>query len=180
MRSKTYLKRVFKTISKYKLVENGDVIFVALSGGKDSASALFALKTYIEHNNVDCELKGFHINFDLPISEKVVKTVEKQVKMAGVELIVVSTKDLGISLAEAVKKTRRPICSICGVLKRYILVEKMRQTPHSLQMHEINIVPGKGIVVIKPVEVRKEDITLPKQVMERIQRSMEKKEIELP
>ena len=67
-----------------------------------------------------------------------------------------------------------------GVLKRYILIEKMRQTNHSLQMHEIAILPGRGLTIIKPVEMRKEDISLPKHVIERIQRAVERKEVEAP
>lgn len=94
---------------------------MALSGGKDSASALFALKKYIEENNVDCELKGFHINFGFPISNKVQEAVEKQTEMAEVELIVFPLKNIGISLADVRKKTKRPLCSVCGVLKRYLM-----------------------------------------------------------
>ena len=41
-----------------------------------------------------------------------------------------------------------------GILRRYILIEKMRQTPHSLQMHEIDIVPGRGLVILGPAELR--------------------------
>ena len=38
-----------------------------------------------------------------------------------------------------------------GVLKRYLIIEKMRQTNHSLNMQEINILPGKGLVILGPV-----------------------------
>lgn len=121
-KSQKYLKTVFKTIEKYKLVENKDNIFVALSGGKDSACALFSLKKYIEEKDLDARLKGFHINFGLPISDRVQQIVEKQAKLAGVELIAINAKkDLGIDIGEAMKRSARPICSICGVLKRYLI-----------------------------------------------------------
>jgi len=67
-----------------------------------------------------------------------------------------------------------------GNLKRYILVEKMRQTSHSLQMHEINILHGIGLAITRSVEMRKEDIALPKQVRNRIQRTTEKRDVEIP
>ncbi|MEM2028248.1 MAG: ATPase domain-containing protein, partial [Candidatus Bathyarchaeia archaeon] len=67
-----------------------------------------------------------------------------------------------------------------GALKRYILIEKMRQTNHSLQMYEIAILPGKGLTIVKPVEMRKEDISLPKHIMERVQRASERREAEIP
>jgi tRNA(Ile)-lysidine synthase TilS/MesJ len=121
MRVNLYLPRVFRTIKKFKLIKNGDVVFVALSGGKDSASCLFALKKYITENKIEATLKGFHINFCLPISEKVQKVIEKQAKMAEVPLETLYIKDLGISLDEVRKKTNRPICSICGTLKRYLM-----------------------------------------------------------
>lgn len=67
-----------------------------------------------------------------------------------------------------------------GVLKRYLLIEKMRQTPHSLHMHEIAILPGRGLVILRPVEMRKEDIALPRQVFEKVRRATEQKEVEVP
>jgi len=67
-----------------------------------------------------------------------------------------------------------------GVLRRYILIEKMRQTPHSLRMHEIDIIAGKGLVIVGPVEMRREDVTLPREVAEKIRKTVMKKEVEAP
>ncbi|MEM1586324.1 MAG: KaiC domain-containing protein [Candidatus Bathyarchaeia archaeon] len=67
-----------------------------------------------------------------------------------------------------------------GILRRYILIEKMRQTNHNLQLHEIMILPGRGLTIIGPVEMRKEDIALPRHVTKRIQKSVERKEVEAP
>ncbi len=123
-----YLELAFKTIDKFDLVETGDRIFVALSGGKDSAAALFVLKEYIERRGVECELKGFHLSFDSPISAKVESVVKSQTKLAGVDLVVVSMKELGLPpLSEVLKRTSRPLCSVCGVLKRYLLNKLPRE-----------------------------------------------------
>lgn len=81
-------------------------------------------------------------------------------------------------IADGIIRFRRFVRN--GVLRRYILIEKMRQTNHSLQLHEIMILPGRGLTIIGPVEMRKEDIALPKHIMERIQRSIERKETEIP
>lgn len=116
-----YIKRIFKTIEKARLVENGDKIFVALSGGKDSTVALYALKKYIEENSVDCELKGFHINFGFPSSKKVENVIKKQTELLDVDLDIVKLKDIGISFDELSKKTKRPVCSLCGTIKRYLI-----------------------------------------------------------
>lgn len=55
-----------------------------------------------------------------------------------------------------------------GILRRYLLIEKMRQTDHSLYLHEVNIIKGKGLVILGPVQARREDIALPGGVMKRI------------
>ncbi|MEM2027158.1 MAG: KaiC domain-containing protein [Candidatus Bathyarchaeia archaeon] len=81
-------------------------------------------------------------------------------------------------IADGIIRFRRAVRN--GVLKRYILIEKMRQTNHSLQMYEIAILPGKGLTIVKPVDMRREDISLPRHIMERIQRASERREAEIP
>jgi len=81
-------------------------------------------------------------------------------------------------IADGIIRFRRSVKG--GTLRRYILIEKMRQTNHSLQMYEVEVLPRKGLTIVKPVEMRKEDISLPRQVMEKIQKTAEKKEAELP
>jgi len=117
----SYLKKVFRVIKNYGLVEKKDKIFVAVSGGKDSTAALFSLKKFIEETSIDCELKVFHINFDLPVWKDVEKVIKKQAELAKVETVVIHLKDFGISLEEIAKKVRRSICSCCGVIKRYLM-----------------------------------------------------------
>jgi len=67
-----------------------------------------------------------------------------------------------------------------GRLRRFILIEKMRQTPHDLRMHEIEIVDGRGLVILGPVEMRREDISLPSRVVKRMLRIQKLKELEYP
>ena len=55
-----------------------------------------------------------------------------------------------------------------GELKRFVIVEKMRQTNHSRYLHEINIRPGEGLVVLGRVERRVEDYRLPTDVIRKI------------
>lgn len=81
-------------------------------------------------------------------------------------------------IADGIIRFRRSVRN--GVLRRFLLIEKMRQTPHSLQMHEVSIVDGKGLVVLGPLEERREDIALPRRVMEKIQRTAEKRDAAIP
>ena len=46
-------------------------------------------------------------------------------------------------------------------------------------MHEITIVDGRGLVVLGPTRERKEDLTLPKQVTEKIVKAQKSKEAEI-
>ncbi len=115
-----YKRRVFRTIEKYKLMRDDDVIFIGLSGGKDSGAAAYMLAEYKQEHNVDCKLYAFHINFNLPFSEKVENAVKKQAEILDLPLISINVADYGIDMAK-VAKLPRPICSSCGVIKRYLM-----------------------------------------------------------
>jgi len=67
-----------------------------------------------------------------------------------------------------------------GILRRYMIIEKMRQTPHDRRMYEVDIVDGLGLVVKRPTMFRKEDISLPESVVRRIRESKKEREEELP
>jgi len=121
MNDNEYLRRIFRTVERYKLVEKNDKVFVALSGGKDSLAALIALKKFKEGKNLDFELIGFHINLGTIGSEKIQEIVEKQCESAGIKLIVFDLKKEGINLSEIAKSKRRAVCSVCGVIKRYLM-----------------------------------------------------------
>ena len=55
-----------------------------------------------------------------------------------------------------------------GVLTRYIVVEKMRQTPHDKRVYIIDIVDGKGMVVKGPAAYTAEEVRIPYSVIRRI------------
>lgn len=55
----------------------------------------------------------------------------------------------------------------------------MRQTNHSLVMHEISVVDGKGLVILGPVNRRREDVELPLEVRRKMLKAKRSKEEEL-
>ena len=63
-----------------------------------------------------------------------------------------------------------------GELRRFIVIEKMRQTNHSRYLYEIDIKPGIGLVVLGKVERRVEDYKLPREVMKKILEAKRKSE----
>lgn len=80
-------------------------------------------------------------------------------------------------IADGIIRFRRSVRN--GELKRYVLVEKMRQTNHDKHVWEIDIVEGKGLTLIRRLKERAEDYVLPAEVAERIKRSEKVKEKEL-
>jgi len=66
-----------------------------------------------------------------------------------------------------------------GELKRFIVVEKMRQTNHSRYLYEIDIKPGVGMTVLGKVRRRVEDYKLPSEVMRKILEAKLRSEEEL-
>lgn len=64
----------------------------------------------------------------------------------------------------------------CGKLRRFLVVEKARQTNHSLYAHEINIIAGQGLIIGKKLEIRKENYALPRYVYDKIM-SIKKQEV---
>ncbi|MEM5830131.1 MAG: ATP-binding protein [Candidatus Aenigmatarchaeota archaeon] len=124
----SYKNKVFSTIKKFKLVESGDKIFVAVSGGKDSTAALALLKEYIEENNVNAEVYAYHINLGFGYSDKLQKDVEKIAEEIGVKFFVTNVKEeFGIDIIKASRVLKRPICSVCGLIKRYLMNKVPRE-----------------------------------------------------
>ena len=58
-------------------------------------------------------------------------------------------------IADGIIRFRRRVVN--GMLKRFVIVEKMRQTNHDLFMHEIEIRPNQGLRVLGPIGLRRED-----------------------
>ena len=121
-----YRKRVFSTIRRYRLVEMGDVIYVAVSGGKDSCAALALLKEYVDSAKIDAEVKALHINLGFKTSDRVEEAVKTLANRLGVSLHVVHAKDY-LDIEAAARATGRPICSVCGAVKRYLLNKVPRE-----------------------------------------------------
>ncbi len=67
-----------------------------------------------------------------------------------------------------------------GELKRFVIVEKMRQTEHSLRMHEIEIIDGVGMRIRAATEMGREDSRLPRSVAAKMIRAELEKLLEMP
>ena len=81
-------------------------------------------------------------------------------------------------VADGIIRFRKSV--VRGELRRYVIIEKMRQTEHSLRMHEIEIVNGEGMRIKAPTRYRREDTALPSSVVARMVASELQKLLETP
>jgi tRNA(Ile)-lysidine synthase TilS/MesJ len=113
-----FIKRqVEKAIKKFNMLEPGQKVVAAISGGKDSL-ALWQILTDLGY-----EVVPLHMTLDLgPFSEKSLEASQAMAERMGQELMVRSMPDLsGHQLLDIVRANRRDFCSVCGSLKRYFL-----------------------------------------------------------
>jgi len=118
---------VKKTIKDYKLFNKKEKIFVALSGGKDSATALYVLK------KLGYNVEAFYLNLHIgDWSDRNQKAAEDLCSLLKVNLHLVDLrKETGYSMCfirGGIKsKEKMSNCLICGVIKRYLLNKKARE-----------------------------------------------------
>ncbi len=113
-----------KTISKYSMIEYGDKVAIAVSGGKDSLSLLYVLKMLFEqHPNNHNELVAVTIDEGIKgYRDESLQIVKDFCSKLHIESKVLSYQSLfGIDMDKAV--VQRPSqkissCSICGTFRR--------------------------------------------------------------
>jgi len=115
-------KKVRATIRKYNLCNRKDKIGVAVSGGKDSTTALYVMKKEgydVEAITIDAAIGNY--------TKKNLENLKKFCKKEKIKLHVISFRDeFGMSLCyirDMLKKKGKDYssCMLCGILKRYLL-----------------------------------------------------------
>lgn len=117
--------KVYKTIEKYKLIEKGDRVCVAASGGKDSTAALYLVDKYCRKNRIEC----FALSIDEGIDgyrDVSIDGLRAFCQEHGIKLFEFSFKKLYGQTMDQLRETmlkehnKRP-CSVCGILRRRVL-----------------------------------------------------------
>ena len=128
-----YERKVFKTIKQYKLIQKGDKIAVAASGGKDSTTLLYLLKNLCKDGRF-CSIEAVAIDEGIhAYRDKTLKDLKAFCNKEKIKLHIFSyKKEFGFSLDEALKLVREKgikltSCNICGVLRRYLINKKSRE-----------------------------------------------------
>ena len=96
-------------------------ILVGLSGGKDSVSLLYALWKLKE--KFGYKLKALHIKLGIfDYTELSYKISQELCEKLSVPLIVFDVKgEFGWGIPEASMILRKPACSVCGIVKRWVM-----------------------------------------------------------
>ena len=119
--SNSILRKTAKTISKYKMIQNNELVAVAVSGGKDSLALLNIMKEMSNTHNF--RIKAITIDEGIPgYRNEALDIVGKFCENLGVELKTYSYKDLfDLTLEKALElreNEKTSSCSICGTLRR--------------------------------------------------------------
>src|SRR5579863_3362890 len=115
------IQKTTKTISKYNMIESGDVVGVAVSGGKDSLSLLQVMKKISLNHNF--KIKAITVDEGIPgYRDEALKIVEGFCKKLDIEYKVYPYSSLfGTTLEQTLElrsSEKISSCSICGVLRR--------------------------------------------------------------
>lgn len=165
-------KRFRDTVRLGKMIRKGDLVAVALSGGKDSLVLLHSLVRLsrdlpfsIVAISIDEGVKGYRT--------PLIRTAAKECKKLSVEHIVLSfRKEIGTDFDTIFRKKKKTPCSYCGTIRRYLLNKAVKEakadrlaTGHNLddvaQTFLMNLIrngplriggeSGHGLFVIRPL-----------------------------
>ena len=118
--SESILRKAARTISKYKMIKNNDLVCVCVSGGKDSLVLLDILNKMSKTHN----FKIFAVSIDEGIPgyrDEALKIVENFCAELKIEYKIFSYKKLfDLTLEESLdlRKDNNSSCSICGIFRR--------------------------------------------------------------
>lgn len=109
-----FARQVERAIHQHRMFSPQERVLVALSGGKDSLSLFreLVLQGY--------DVTGLHIDLGIPESSPPARTkVEAFCAALGARLTVLDMTREGLPIPRVKASVSRPICAVCGKIKRY-------------------------------------------------------------
>lgn len=121
-------RKVRSTVKKHKMIESGDRIAIALSGGKDSVT-LTEILLEIYGDRRDLEFLAITIDEGIAgYRENTLKIAKEVTKTVGVEHYVARFEDnFSTKLDDIVKVGEKLPCSYCGVFRKYLLNKSAKE-----------------------------------------------------
>jgi len=114
-------RKVGRVLRRVSALRPGGLIVAAVSGGKDSTAMLASLAKHARSSGT--RLLAVHIDLgygDYSLRSR--EAAEKACRELGVPCLVIPFEDVvGVSVYELARRSRRPVCSVCGIVKRYVL-----------------------------------------------------------
>ncbi|NDB63893.1 MAG: TIGR00269 family protein [Nitrosopumilaceae archaeon] len=128
--SNSILRKTAKTISKYNMIQNNELVCIAVSGGKDSLALLHVLSNMAKNHNF--RIHAITIDEGIPgYRDEALDIVKDFCAKLGVEHTVYPYKELfGLTLDESLKQhedDRLSSCSICGTFRRRAMDHAAKQ-----------------------------------------------------
>lgn len=117
--SKWFLSKVKQAVKQYNMIEPGDQVAVALSGGKDSLVLLWILHQLQQKSHLDFELKAVHIDCGWPNQDT--QFMQKLCSMMSIPLSFEKS-----CIAQAISPNGILIdnpCALCSRLRRGALLQ---------------------------------------------------------
>ena len=154
-------KRMEKAILDYRMIERGDRILVAISGGPDSLSLLKLLHDGLIHVTNDFSIHAVHLTLGFKESEPPGwKLLESYFKKLGVSHSIIHTEISKIALASDAKKNPCFICSLYRRREIYKVAHQQKCNKIAYGHHKddivetllINILYGRKIEAMNPVQ----------------------------
>lgn len=160
MKIQPILRAIRNADQDFEMIEDGDRIAVALSGGKDSMLLFLALSVYQKFSKHSFELCAIHV--DVGFEDTVNQTMIDFAKQHDLALFIEKTKIYDILKQHPTSKGRLP-CSLCSTLKKGVLFEKAKAlscNKIALGHHQddaietlfMNMIHGSKIATFQPVQ----------------------------
>lgn len=133
--SNSILRKTAKTISKYNMIQNNELVCVAVSGGKDSLALLHVLSKMAKNHNF--RIHAVTIDEGIPgYREEALDIVKEFCAKLGVEHTIYPYRELfGLTLDDSLKQNendRLSSCSICGTFRRRAMDHAAKQIDASV------------------------------------------------
>jgi uncharacterized protein (TIGR00269 family) len=109
-----FRNQVETAIRRHTMIAPGEKVLVAVSGGKDSLALMRVL------SDLGHDVEGLHVHLAIPdSSDPVCERTEAYCRENGFRLHVLRTADVGLAIPKVKDAVHRPICAVCGKIKRH-------------------------------------------------------------